>query len=411
MEWDSHDWSGGPALLDSFQQGWQDLIQNVRVEDLIDIGIVACIIYVLAYWLLRRPSRGALAAVVILSFLYIASIAYDLYLTTMIFRTGFVVLVFSVVIILQDDIRRAFEQIASIRFSQPDPVFNHDTINVLVETISFFAEKRIGALLVFEGNEPIERHTHGGIEVDGLISLPLLASIFDPHSAGHDGAVVVDGDRVLKIGLHLPLSKNIEALGRSGTRHAAALGLSECSDATIVVVSEERGRFSIAHNGQLQVTDVGELKRQLNEVYATRGQSKSREEWWQFLIRRPLLKLTSLVAATVLWFFLGFQVATIQRNLVVPIQFKNVPNGFVVEDTSFDYAAMTLSGSERAFQLLNKESVVVSFDLKNSQTANYVEFQTRRGVEGLPAGIAVAQVLPETFSIKLKKTTVEKPKN
>jgi DNA integrity scanning protein DisA with diadenylate cyclase activity len=107
----------------------------------------------------------------------------------------------------------------------------------------------MGALIVIPGRESIERHTEGGIEIDARLSEPLLLSLFDPNSPGHDGAVVIQGSRISAFAVHLPLS-TVPA-GR-GTRHAAALGLAERCDALCVVVSEERGTISLAREGAIR---------------------------------------------------------------------------------------------------------------------------------------------------------------
>ena len=126
-------------------------------------------------------------------------------------------------------------------------------METLARTLGDLARARTGALVVIRGKDAIARHLDGGEDVEGRLSEPLLKSIFDPHSIGHDGAVVIDGHLIDKLGCHLPLSKNLEKLPRSGTRHAAALGLSERSDALCLVVSEERGTISVARRGNLQV--------------------------------------------------------------------------------------------------------------------------------------------------------------
>ena len=113
------------------------------------------------------------------------------------------------------------------------------------------AKKRIGALIVLQGNDPLERHINGGTSLDGLVSEPLLESLFDPHSIGHDGAVIINGNRIAKFGCHLPLSINTSKYGNIGLRHTAALGLAERSDAICVVVSEEKGTISTGLSGNI----------------------------------------------------------------------------------------------------------------------------------------------------------------
>ena len=105
-------------------------------------------------------------------------------------------------------------------------------------------------MIVLQGNDPLERHINGGTNLDGIVSEPLLESLFDPHSIGHDGAVIIDGNRVTKFGCHLPLSMNTSKYENIGLRHTAALGLAERSDAICIVVSEERGTISLAYHGK-----------------------------------------------------------------------------------------------------------------------------------------------------------------
>ena len=120
--------------------------------------------------------------------------------------------------------------------------------------------------------EPIDSHVEGGIPLDGRLSEPLLLSIFDPSSPGHDGAVILRGAQLERFAVHLPLSANRAALGPGGTRHAAALGLSERCDATCIVVSEERGTVSIARDGAIRV--LARPQDLAHELRALRGDAR-----------------------------------------------------------------------------------------------------------------------------------------
>src|SRR5699024_8867990 len=129
--------------------------------------------------------------------------------------------------------------------------------DIIAEAASKMADEKTGALIVIRGNDQWDRHIHGGIKLEGEISLPFLLSIFNPESPGHDGAVLLEDHEITRFGVHLPLSTNLNRQLTSGTRHAAALGMSEHCDALVVVVSEERGVISVAQAGHLFEVDTG----------------------------------------------------------------------------------------------------------------------------------------------------------
>ena len=234
---------------------------------------------------------------------YLVAIQLELQLTAWFFQGFFAVLVVLLVVVFQDDLRRLFEQIAVLslrRRPAPTPV---DGITILVRTLLQLAAQRTGALLVLPGREPLERHLQGGTPLDALISEALLLSIFDPESPGHDGAVVAQGNRLVRFSVHLPLSEDRTQLGTGGTRHAAALGLAERCDALCVAGSEERGTVALASNGQLQVLEkpehlMGALRQHLAQLGTESGAHRTQ---WKRLWRRGLEALTAFALALVGW--------------------------------------------------------------------------------------------------------------
>jgi DNA integrity scanning protein DisA with diadenylate cyclase activity len=129
------------------------------------------------------------------------------------------------VVVFQQDLRRLFERIAALGFRRRLLPAGPDAIDTLVRAIAHLAEHRRGALIVLPGREAVAGHVQGGLPLRADITEPLLLSLFDPHSPGHDGAVIVSGDRLMQFAVHLPLSTDHAQLGQRGTRHAAALGL------------------------------------------------------------------------------------------------------------------------------------------------------------------------------------------
>lgn len=387
--------------MEWLHQLWNSIADNLRWADLLDLGLIAIFIYFILRWLSARTSRGILVGVLLIGFCYILSAWLDLYLTRRLFQAGFIFLLLSIVVVLQQDIRRGFEKLAALRMRhnrEPDEA-GSDIIADVVMTVSQMSEEKIGALLVFPGREPVDRFTHGGIRVDACLSPTLLHSIFRPESPGHDGAVTIRNNRVDQLGIHLPLSTDVAALGSGGTRHAAALGLAERCDALVVVVSEERGSISFAQHGQLHTVSVEEL-----EPLLVRHQTKPASQSMRSLARRTFarrlpLKFASLAIAFVLWTMFAFRVDSIQRNYVVPIEFRNVPNNLVVSDPSATRAQLVLSGAERVLDEVDSNAPVVTFDLSDTEEGQTLRLQTRKGLQHLPKSLDVVEIFPEQIEV------------
>ncbi|MEK7120286.1 MAG: DNA integrity scanning protein DisA nucleotide-binding domain protein, partial [Patescibacteria group bacterium] len=153
------------------------------------------------------------------------------------------------VIIFQKEIRRLLEIIGVWGIQRKMTVPADLTLLSVSEAARYFVSHKIGSLIVFPGQEPLERFLEGGTDLNGEVSTALLTSIFDDSSPGHDGAVIIKGNKLKKFAVHLPLGENIEAVKNFGTRHRAALGLAEKTDALCVVTSEEKGTISVARDG------------------------------------------------------------------------------------------------------------------------------------------------------------------
>ena len=158
-------------------------------------------------------------------------------------------------VVFQKEIRRFFRWLSLPRKSQRVGKATNQTEEVsayIVRAVSEMAKDKTGALIVLTGNSPIDDIVEGGFDLDGKISTPLLLSIFDPHTPGHDGAVLIEDQRIKKFGLHLPLAEDFKGFSTMGTRHRAAIGITERADSLAIVVSEERGTISVAEEGNLR---------------------------------------------------------------------------------------------------------------------------------------------------------------
>lgn len=343
-----------------------DFSNRFRPADAADIAIIAVFLYSALVWFRETASRRIAMGVTAIMILYFVAVTFNLYLTSQVLHAGFAIVLIMLVVIFQDDLRRGFERLATMgawRFRQPAPPPSE--LDTLVEVAFSLAEGKIGALMVVQGHDKLDRHIHGGIPLAAQISKPLLESIFDPHSAGHDGAVIIRGGTIDQFSAHLPISKNRSEIGHRGTRHAAALGISERCDALAIAVSEERGVVSIAQNGRIRAAlSPADLKGCL-EIFAADTFPVPKESWWKhYVVRHLPLKILALVLSVVAWVLFAYNPSTIERTFLVPIEYRNVPTGLVIGKNAPAETHVTLSGTEPAFRLLDPTGLTISVDLQ-----------------------------------------------
>ncbi len=379
-------------------------LAELRLSDVVDMAIVAGLLWVGIAWLRNSRARLALVGLAALGALYLSARGFDLRLTTWLLQGFFAVGALVLVVVFQDDLRRLFERIAvwGLRRGTPRPTRRGQ--DVLVRTCFALAEDKVGALIVLPGKEPLTRHMEGGVSLDGQLSEELLASLFDPGSGGHDGAVVVHGDRVTRFACHLPLSTDWGTLAGGGTRHAAALGLSERSDALCLVVSEERGQVSIAFEGELRIArEPDELKRVLRGFLAEgRRPARERGFWGQTrrIGRRWREGLVAVGAAFVLWSVAipGADIGLVTRE--VPIRVSNLPDGYLLEDVDPPVVMVQLEGKRRDLVLASTDAVSVEVDAWLVQLGRRT-FQVGAEQVAHPADVRVVGVRPSKIKLSI----------
>lgn len=377
-------------------------IEQVRLADIIDVAIVSILIYVALVWLRDRASRSFGVVVFGLVCLFLLARWLELYLTTLAFHYGLVGILLALVIVFQQDIRNGFERLSTFRwfYSSSKGRLAQTPIDTITESVIEMARERIGALIVFHNRQPLERHLRGGVELDAKITKPLLMSIFHPESPGHDGAILIVGDRISQLGVHLPLTLNVQKMENSGTRHAAALGLAECCDAIIVVVSEERGTITIAKDSQLEEIEPAALADRLRQWGDGRLKSQPASTWWY---RNLVTKATAIGIAVALWLLFAHQSDIIQRTFVIPIEFRNLQAEFEIIDPKPTYVELTLSGSQPAFSLLDPATATVSLDAEQVNDRQIFRWETRSNLKNLPGELNVEQATPETIVVSVRR--------
>lgn len=381
----------------------EEFRQNFRLADALDIAVIAVLIYAAWAWFKQSASRSLVIGVSVLTVLYFLASSFDMYLTTLVFQTAFAALLVVLVVLFQEEIRRMFERVAgwgTLRDLRPKTTALVDEVDSLVEAAFTLAGQKTGALIVLEGREPLARHIDGGIELSGRLSKPLLFSIFDPSSAGHDGAVIIQRGRIEKFGAHLPISKNHKEIRGRGTRHSAALGLCEQSDALIIVVSEERGVVSVAENARLvEMKTASDLKTHVERFLEDRFPRRIETTWKKLIAHDARGKLVALVLAILAWFMLAFSVEKVQTSIVVPIEYRQ-PERVQIDASRPVEALVTLSGSERAFRMLDRRVLKISLDLSAVEEDDEVIHITAGDVR-VPPNLTVDRIQPDEIRVQL----------
>ena len=254
-----------------------NLTHRIRITDLIDIIIVAVIIYELL--LLTRHTRGSALLKGLFLLLIIALLSNLLglvslnWLLTAILQNGAIVLV----VLFQPELRKALERMGRsrvfIKGAKKSADEERDTIiSEIIQTIMDLSKRRVGALIVFEQQTGLQDVIETGTKLNAEISAPLLENIFEPNTPLHDGAVVIRDTEIMAAACILPLAEASGVSRELGTRHRAAVGISENTDAIVLVVSEETGIVSLARDGALtRPLTVKALEEILNEVYTRRS--------------------------------------------------------------------------------------------------------------------------------------------
>lgn len=258
--------------------------RNVTIKDMVDMAIVAFVFYKL-YMLIRETrAEQLIKGIFVLLVATQASGLLQLHVINWILRNTIQVGVIALLIVFQPELRRALEYIGRTKLLTKSIVdIEHEEIRMMseeiAEAVGSLSRQKIGALIVLEGQIGLAEVLETGTLINGNVSRGLLINIFIPNTPLHDGAVVIRNTEILAAGCLLPLTENQDLSKELGTRHRAAIGITERSDATVVVVSEETGAISVAQEGKLsRFLDLASLKKKLLEASTT-----EENRHWQFL--------------------------------------------------------------------------------------------------------------------------------
>ena len=249
------------------------ILMSISITDVIDIAIVAFLIFELLNFIHETRAQQLFRGILLIVAVFVLSEVMDLSLLNWLLTRLITVGLIALVILFQPEIRRALEQIGRrgflsgkvLNISKEDAF---QTVNVIVDAVDEFSSTRTGALIVIEQETMLSDIIETGVVVDANISTRLLGNLFYEGSPLHDGAVIIRGDKVYAASCVLPLTSRTNIGKNLGTRHRAGLGISEESDAFVIIVSEETGAISVAQNGTMKrFLDLKTLEKLLLDIY------------------------------------------------------------------------------------------------------------------------------------------------
>lgn len=264
-------------------------VPKITITDILEILIIAFAMYHIILWVKDTRAWVLVKGIILLTFICLMAVILEMNVIFWVFKNCIGVGITALVIIFQPELRNALEQLGRkglmSRFQFDDGKskaerYSEKSIQGIVRAVYEMSKVKTGALIILEKDIQLREYERTGIPIDSLISSQLLINIFEKNTPLHDGAVILRDDRVVSATCYLPMSDNLELSKELGTRHRAALGISEVSDSLTIIVSEETGFVSIAKEGVLtRKIDADTLMEELQEISS--HVSKKKTKWWK----------------------------------------------------------------------------------------------------------------------------------
>ena len=377
-----------------------DALSGIRWQDVVDIFLITFILYRLYVWIQGTRALRILIALAGLGFLYLLARWSGLFITTWILQYLWAVILVIAVVIFQSEIRQVLERMSPLRFFLGRlEALDRMVIEEIVRAAFELAQKRTGALIVFQRKDILEDHLRGGIPLDGRVSYEVLSSIFLPNSPAHDGAVIIQAGRMVSVGCYLPLSDNPSLPRNYGSRHRAAIGITERCDAISLIVSEERGEVLLAVGGEVTPkTNPEDLQRQLESMLLKSERPKVR--WQAALTTNVVTKIVSFIAVVVLWGLIAGQQRA-EMWLTVPLEYRNMPTNMEIAGDLLNRVEVGIRGPRGMMSRITPDQIRAYVDLSQATSGpNYIRL-TAENFQA-PFGAEITKMSPSSVRISLE---------
>jgi uncharacterized protein (TIGR00159 family) len=380
------------------------LFSGLRWQDVFDILLNSYLLFRL--YVLFRGTKviRVLVAVCVLWAVSQTAVPLGLIITNWAMQGFITVAAFIVIIIFRNEISSVLQtkDLKSILWGIPRYQF-HTPLNIIVESVYELAEKKIGALIVLPLKQGLAAVVQGGVPLNGTLSQEILVSIFWHGNPVHDGATIIQGDRIISAGAILPLSKRGDLPSFFGTRHRAASGLTELTDALVIVVSEERGKVSLFKENQYYVIRNRAALEKLLREHA--GDDSSKKGFRHQTFELVTAATICLFCITGIWlrFSTGMETFATQD---VPVEFMNPDQKMEIISSSASNVKLLISGAKPLINSIKPEQIKIKLNLTNSVIGMNTLSITRENIV-LPPGIRLKKIDPPELDISLD-TLMEK---
>ena len=374
----------------------------VRWLNLIDFLVLTLALYAVLSW--ARQAR-AMRLVFWIVGMYAASLVtrrFDLIITSWVLDAASIGLIVMLLVMFQPELRRAFLRLDGVLRVSPRASSSLDPALSAIANAAFsMARERVGALIVIVCDDPISELVEDGVAVGAEVSRPLLEAIFQKTGPIHDGAVLIDSGRISRVNVILPLSHRDNVPSEFGTRHRAAMGLAERSDAAVVVASEERGEVSLMRGSSWQVVlnapELVELLQRLRGGQERRPTGRVRRA----LTHNLHLKLAAAGLGILISALSLFSGGNTIRTVTVGVELVNLPRGLDATDYTRTLE-VSLRGRSWFMDTTNPESLVARFDMHEAHEGTMKLHPTDKDL-GLPPGVRLDGVEPPMLTVLIRK--------
>ena len=375
-------------------------------RDLVDILFLTLVAYHLYQWFRETRALRVLIGLVVLGGIYSVAKLWGLFLTTWVFQILWQVLLILLLILFQSEIRQVLEKVSPLRYLRLRRRAYGGTFTANLARVVFeLAAEKTGALLVLTRDDNPSQLIHTGQKVMAIPDPMLIKSIFNHHAPAHDGAVIISQDLLTHMGCILPLSESRDLPEQYGTRHRAAMGLSEVTDAVCLVVSEERSEVASIVGGKIALWNQPDaLQAQLKEwLGGPEIQVPTIQRFLEdFFIKNWKTKLAAFALVSTCWLVLaGHQEEKVLFNAL--IRYSNPPVELLVSKDSTRKVALTLSGRQSLIKSIRRQDVRVNVDLGNLTPGRHFISLSGQNVN-LPSGIRVDRFTPQQIEATLIRT-------